>query len=101
MKEGLAELLNGESPTRHFAETLARLKLLLPMQLEITFEQGDSTDVAGLYTIDETRLADLPAEDIASLHAQQYLGPMYTMLASLGHIYSMVDKRNKRSAGTA
>jgi hypothetical protein len=101
MKECLAELLNGESSTRHFVETLARLKLLIPMQLEITFEKGDSTEVTGLYTIDESRLAELSADDVTSLHAQQYLGPIYTMLASLGHIYSMVDKRNKRFAGTA
>jgi hypothetical protein len=98
MKECLAELLNGESPTQQFVETLARLKLLLPMQLEITFENQEATEVAGLYTIDETRLAALSPEDITSLHAQHYLGPIYTMLASLGHIYRMVDQRNKRLA---
>ena len=98
MKQGLAELLNGELPTQQFVETLARLKLLLPMQLEITFENMDSTEVEGLYTIDEARLAHLSAQDIAILHAQGYLGPIYTMLASLGHIYGMVDRRNKRLA---
>lgn len=97
VKQGLAELLNGETPTQQFIETLARLKLLFPMQLEITFENGEATDVAGLYTIDEARLAALTGEEIAELHAQGYLGPIYTMLASLGHIYSLVDRRNKRN----
>ena len=101
MKQGLAELLNGEAATQEFIATLARLKLLLPMQLEITFENLESTQVEGLYTIDEARLAALTGEEIATLHAQQYLSPIYTMLASLGHIYGMVDKRNKRLARVA
>ena len=101
MKEGLAELLNGELPTQEFVETLARLKLLVPMQLDITFENMDATQVQGLYTIDETRLEALSAEDIAGLHARRYLGPIYTMLASLGHIYGMIDRRNKRLARAA
>lgn len=101
MKQNLAELLDGEAATQQFIATLARLKLLLPMQLEITFENGESTQVEGLYTIDEARLSALGADDIASLHAQQYLQPIYTMLASLGHIYAMVDKRNKRLASAA
>jgi hypothetical protein len=97
VKQGLAELAKGEPLTRQFIDTLARLKLLLPMQLEITFENQASTEVAGLYTIDEGRLAELPGDDIAALHAQGYLGPIYTMLASLGHIYHLIDKRNKRN----
>lgn len=101
MKEGLAELLNGELPTQEFVETLARLKLLVPMQLDITFENMDATQVQGLYTIDETRLEALSAEDVAGLHARRYLGPIYTMLASLGHIYGMIDRRNKRLARAA
>lgn len=98
MKQGLAELLNGELPTQQFIEALARAKLLFPMQLEITFENNESTQVEGLYTINETRLAELNAEEIANLHSQQLLGPIYTVLASLGHIYSMVDRKNKRLA---
>ena len=100
-KGRLAELLDGEAPTRQFIDTLVRLELLTPMQLEITFENGDSTRVEGLYTIDEARLQRLGGEAIASLHAQGLLGPAYTMLASLGHVYAMIDRRNKRAARAA
>ncbi len=101
MKQGLAELLNGEEATQQFIETLSRMKLLQPMHLEITFENMESTQVDGLYTINETRLEELTADELASLHAQRYLGPIYTMLASLGHIYRMIDKRNKRQASAS
>jgi len=101
VKQGLAELLSGEALTRQFIDTLARLHLLLPMQLEITFENGETTEVAGLYTIDETRLAQLTADEVAGLHQQGYLAPIYTMLASLGHIYALIDKRNARDGRRA
>lgn len=98
VKQGLADLLNGEEPTRRFGDTLARMKLLTPMQLDIEFANGESAQVAGLYTIDEARLRDLGGEDIAGLHAQDYLAPIYTMLASLGHLYGLIERRNKRLA---
>lgn len=97
-KGRLAELLAGEAPTRQFIDTLIHLKLLVPMDLEITFENGDSTQVQGLYTIDEARLEQLDGDAIVSLHAQGLLAPVYTMLASLGHVYAMIDRRNKRLA---
>jgi hypothetical protein len=99
-KGRLAELLDGEAPTRQFIDTLGHLQLLVPMQLEITFENGETTQVQGLYTIDEARMAQLDGEAIAGLHAQGFLGPAYTMLASLGHVYAMIDRRNKRLAHT-
>ncbi|QGZ42316.1 SapC protein [Pseudoduganella flava] len=100
-KGRLAELLNGEEPTRQFIDTLVQLKLLVPMQLEITFGNDDTTQVQGLYTIDDARLAQLDGDAIARLHTQGLLGPAYTMLASLGHIYAMIDRRNKRLARAA
>ncbi|WP_338763280.1 SapC family protein [Massilia sp. METH4] len=100
-KGRLAELLDGEAPTRQFIDTLVHLELLVPMQLEITFGNGDTTQVQGLYTIDEARLAQLDGDAVATLHAQGLLGPIYTMLASLGHIYAMIDRRNKRLAREA
>lgn len=101
MKQVLSQLLQGEELTRQFTDTLVRLKLLLPMQLEITFGDGSSTEVEGLYTINESRLEELTADEIAGLHRQGYLAPIYTMLASLGQIYAMIDKKNKRLARMA
>ncbi len=99
VKAILAELLNGEATTQVFIKTLAELKLLQPMQLEITFANGESTRVEGIYTINEVRLQNLSNDEIAGLHQQNYLAPIYTMIASIGHIYGLVDRKNKRSAG--
>ncbi|GGY62439.1 hypothetical protein GCM10011613_02410 [Cellvibrio zantedeschiae] len=99
IKSILAELVNGEEPTQAFITTLASLKLLQPMQLEITFASGESTRIEGLYTINEEHLNRLSTTDINSLHTQGYLSFIYTMMTSIGHIYGLIDKKNKRLAG--
>lgn len=99
IKSILAELINGEEPTQAFIKTLADLKLLQPMQLEITFASGEATRVEGLYTINEDHLNRLSPEAISSLHSQGYLSFIYTMITSIGHIYGLIDKKNKRIAG--
>jgi hypothetical protein len=99
VKAMLAELLNGEAATQAFIKTLAELKLLQPMQLEITFANGESTRVEGIYTINEMHLQNLSKDEIADLHQKNYLAPIYTMMTSIGHIYGLVDRKNKRSAG--
>ncbi len=101
IKAILAELLNGENATQTFISTLSELKVLQSMQLEITFENRDSTRVEGVYTINEERFNRLTKDEIFSLHQQGFLGPIYTMITSLGHIYGLVDRKNKQLASAS
>lgn len=93
----LAELLNGEEKMEHFIEKLLSLQLLQPMQLEITFESGELIRIDGMYTINEDRLQSLASADVIELHNLGYLSYIHTMRVSTGHIYSLVDKKNKLS----
>ena len=99
IKSILAELLNGESVTQAFINTLSELQLLQPMHLEITFENAESTRIEGMYTINEQRLNTLASGELSRLHQHNHLSPIYTMITSLGHIYGLIDRKNKRNAG--
>lgn len=94
-KQMLAALLEGEQATNFFIRKLLSLELIRPMRLEIEFANHQKQRVEGLYTVDEARLKALAAGSIAELHSLDYLGPIYTMLASLGHIYSLVQRKNE------
>lgn len=98
IKAILAELVNGEAETQTFINRLSDLKLLQSMHLEITFGNGESTRVEGMYTINEERLNRLNQDEIFGLHQQGLLSSIYTMIASLGHIYGLVDRKNKQFA---
>jgi hypothetical protein len=94
-KQMLAALLDGEQPTDVFIRKLLSLELVRPMRFEIEFANHQKQRIDGLYTVDEARLKALAADTIAELHSLDYLGPIYTMLASLGHIYSLVQRKNE------
>ena len=96
MKSLLAELLDGEAKTQAFVTKLLELKLLQAMQLEISFVNGESHRVNGMYTIDEVKLNTLPSEAITELHALGYLGYIYAVITSMGQIYSLVQRKNAR-----
>lgn len=94
-KQMLAALLEGEEQTNAFIRKLLALELIRPMRLEIEFANRQKQRVEGLYTVDEERLKIATAATIAELHSLGYLAPIYTMLASLGHIYSLVQRKNR------
>jgi len=68
------------------------------MPLEITFGNGDKRSIRGFYTVDEAKLDNLAAEKLVSLQQAKYLSPIYMMIASLGHFYSLIQMKNNRLA---
>ena len=77
---------------------MLKFKLLLPLALDITFANKQSSQVKGLYSIDEDKLQALSGEQLAELNQAGYLQAAYTQLASLGQIYTLIDRKNKRMA---
>lgn len=94
----LAQLIQGEQQTRDFIQQLLSYQLLVPLSLDITYENAQTSKVNGLYSIDEEKLQNLGGEQLAQLNQQGFLQPAYTQLASLGQIYALIDRKNKRMA---
>jgi hypothetical protein len=92
----LAQLLDGEQQTQQFIDALLSHALITPIKLAVTFADGSEHAVQGLFTIDEEKLSQLSAEAIASLHAGQWLGAIYTLIASTAQIYALIDRKNQR-----
>lgn len=98
VKACLGQLLQGEVDNNKLIDLLQELELLQPLSLDITFENDQSTRLNGLYTIDQNKLAALSSDHITKLHQKSLLQPIYTMIASLGQIYALIDKKNKKNA---
>ncbi|MET0355249.1 MAG: SapC family protein [Cellvibrio sp.] len=99
IKAILAELAQGEPLMEDFIQTLLQMKLLQSMHLEITLKNNESIRSEGLYTINEDNLKTLAEDNVFELHQNNYLSSIYTMITSLGHIYGMVDRKNKLLSG--
>lgn len=92
----LANLLEGELQTQDFIKTLAGMNLFTALGLEISFVNDEKEKLHSLYTIDEKILDALSNEDITQLHEKKYLKPLFIMMSSLSHIYTLVERKNKR-----
>tara|TARA_B110000091_G_scaffold144840_1_gene154616 strand:- start:242 stop:1045 length:804 start_codon:yes stop_codon:yes gene_type:complete len=95
-KNCLAQIMQGELDNQRLLEQLQEMALIQPIALEITFINQQKTRLNGLYTIDKKKLATLNNEAVATLHRLGLLLPIYIMIASLGQIYSLIDKKNKQ-----
>ena len=89
-------MLRGESENRAFIETLLSMELLESMAVEIKFINEESTRLNGLYTIKQEALTKLSSEQLSKLHEHNYLQAIYAMVISVGQMYSLIDKKNKR-----
>ena len=95
-KTRLAQLLRGEQDNERLISCLQKLDLLQPLSLEITFANKQSTRLNGLYTINQDKLAAVTNEQVTLLFREGLLQPIYTMITSLGHIYSLIERKNQR-----
>jgi hypothetical protein len=98
MQSMLAQLIEGEKQTKEFIQELLMQELLVPLSLDITFEDGHKSLIKGLYSVDEDKLAELESAVLIDLHNRGWLQAIHTQLASLGQIYALIDRRNKRQA---
>lgn len=95
----LMSIHQGHEERQHFTEQLLNHELVEPFQLSITFENGSSQTIEGLYTINEDRLRELPAETAGKLHSQGYLQHIYMMLASIANIRQLIKRKEQKLAG--
>ena len=79
---------------------LKKFDLIQALSVEITFNNEKSTCLNGLYTINQEKLAALSNVNIAELHQQNLLQPIYTMITSLGQLYPLIERKNDRLSNT-
>jgi hypothetical protein len=98
----LAELMEFEAKTQQFVDKLNALGLITPMGLEVKFVNEEKPRrIGGLFTVAEDKVRALSKDTIGELHSLGYLAPIYAMMCSLGHIYSLLAKRNTSPSAPA
>src|SRR6478735_9263493 len=77
------DLKPGLEATKVFVETLIKLKLVEPIDIDVAFDDGTKRRLEGLYTVNQDALRSLPDADVVSLFRSGYLQLIYLMVASL------------------
>lgn len=88
------DLVPGIEQTRVFIETLLRLKLIEPIEINVSFDDGSSRSLAGLYTINQEALRELPDLEVLPLFRRGYLHLIYQMIGSLAQVKFLAQRKN-------
>ena len=90
------DLVPGSEATRLFIETLIRLKLVEPIDISASFDDGGKRMLTDLYTINQDALRALPDAAVVDLFRKGYLQLVYLMIASLKQVPVLAQKKNRR-----
>ena len=88
------DLKPGLEMTKVFVETLMRLKLVEPIDVDLAFDDGSKRSLTGLYTINQNALHELPDATVTDLFRRGYLQLIYLMIGSLKQIPVLARRKN-------
>ncbi|HWK50996.1 MAG TPA: SapC family protein [Steroidobacter sp.] len=94
----LGQLQQGMEQTTALVRALIELKLLEPIDISLSFDDGERLTLQGLYTISRDTLRDLEDVDVLRLFRSGHLQHAYTIAGSLNQIAVLAQARNERLA---
>lgn len=93
----LGEIHSGLEQTQAFIAALTELRLIEPIDISLTFTDGERLSLQGLYTVSLDRLRDVDDAAALRLFRAGQLHLAYAMAGSLRHLGRLARLRNKRS----
>lgn len=92
----LGEIHAGLEHTQAFIAEVSKLGLIEPIDISLTFADGERLSLQGLYTVSLDRLRDVDDAAALRLFRSGHLQLAYTMAGSLRHLGRLARLRNRR-----
>lgn len=92
----LSVMMGSFETTRMFVKTLKEHDLIEPARIDVTFVNGEKKRYEGLCTVSDKKLSALSDEVVLELHRKRYLQGCYLLLASLGQVPKLIERKNVR-----
>ncbi len=86
LHEGLRQVIADVAAAQTLVDLYAARHLIRPLALRLHMADGRDHDLAGLYTIDEAAVRQLPDDAVVALHRADALAPMAILSASLAQV---------------
>lgn len=94
----LGQLSVGVPATDAFIQTLVEARLVEPVDVDLSFDDGQTLSLAGLYTVSLDTLGELDDAAVLDLFRRGYLQLIYAMSGSLKQVSSLAKLRNDKIA---
>jgi hypothetical protein len=93
------ELRAGTDETREFIRSMLDYKLVEPVDISVSFDDGSRCAVNGAYTLNRDTIFELRDAEILDLFRRGYLHLASLMIASLNQIGALGRRRNDALSG--
>jgi hypothetical protein len=87
-------LVSGAEQTKLFITALLANKLIEPVDIAVSFDDGTKRKLEGLFTVNQEKLRQLPDAVVVDFFRRGYLDLITMMLASLNQIAVLAKKKN-------
>jgi hypothetical protein len=94
----LGRLHEGAEQSNAFIRNLVGLELIEPIDISMTFDDGQRLSLQGLYTISKDGLRELNDSNALRMFRTGHLQLAYTMAGSLNQLPMLAELRNRRIA---
>jgi hypothetical protein len=95
----LRQLHEGTAQTDAFIRNLMELKIVEPIDVSLSFDNGERLTLQGLYTVSRDALRDVGDADVVRMFRSGHLQLALTMAESLNQLRILAQLRNRRIAG--
>ncbi len=95
----LRQLHEGTAQSDTFIGKLVALKLVEPIDISLSFDNGERLTLQGLYTVSRDALREVGDADVLHLFRSGHLQLALTMAGSLNQLSILAHLRNQRLAG--
>jgi hypothetical protein len=98
VQSALAQLHVGVPETDAFIEALIAARLVEPVDVDLSFDDGRTLNLTGLYTVSLDTLGDLDDAAVVDFFRRGYLQLIYAMTGSLKQVSRLAKLRNDKIA---
>ena len=98
VQRALAQLQAGVAETDAFIEALLEHRLVEPIDIDLSFDDGRTLSLNGLYTVSLDRLGELGDAQALALFRRGYLQLIHAMAGSLKQVSRLAGLRNDKLA---
>ena len=96
VQHALGQLKAGVESTQAFISEMLRLKLVEPININLRFDDGESLQLDGLYTVSRDGLSELDDTEVLKLFRSGHLQAAYNITFSLNQVAVLAQRRNER-----
>ncbi|MAX15505.1 MAG: SapC-like protein [Sphingobium sp.] len=96
VQKAIGGLMAGAAATDAFIAAMLAHRLIEPVDISLSFDDGETLRLDGLYTVSLDALSELPDAAVMGLFRAGHLQPAFALAGSLHHVALMARRRNAR-----